>query len=66
MEPEKIMSGISKEILAVLKAMDKTKDIEEKKKYSEIIKNLSDSHGVYLSFISDIALYEDDGGPIPF
>jgi hypothetical protein len=51
MDPEKIMSGISKEILSALKSMAKATTPEEKLKYSEIVKNLCDSLGVFLFLI---------------
>ena len=66
MDPDKMMSDISKEILTALKAMEKAKTPEEKLIHSEIIKNLCDSLGVFLSLISDMALYDDDDEPIPF
>jgi hypothetical protein len=66
MDPEKIMDGISKEIFTALKAMTKAKSLEEKLMYSEIVKNLCDSLGVFLGLISDMAPYDDDGEPIPF
>jgi len=66
MDPDKIMDGISKQILANLKAMEKAKSPEEKKMYSETVKNLSESLGVFLSFASDMALMDDDDMPIPF
>ncbi len=65
MDPEKIMSGISTEIFDALKIMKKAKTPEEKLIYSETIKNLCDSLGVFLNYVSDMALYEDDE-PIPF
>jgi hypothetical protein len=66
MDPEKIMNGISKEIFTALKAMDKAKTPEEKRMYSEIVKNLCDSLGVFLNLLGDIASYDDDDKPIPF
>ena len=66
MDPEKIMDGISKEIFTALKAMTKAKSPEEKLMYSEIVKNLCDSLGVFLRLISDFDPYDDDGEPIPF
>ncbi len=65
MDPEKIMSGISNEIFTTLKIMEKAKTPEEKLMYSETVKNLCDSLGVFLSYMSDMALYED-GESIPF
>jgi len=72
MDPEQIMSGISKELLAALSTMAKSKTTEEKLKCSEIVKNLSESFGVFLAFIENMALYdeyeddEDNDGTIPF
>lgn len=65
MDPEKIMNGISKEIFAALKEMDKAKTPEEKLTYSETVKNLCSSLEVFLNLLSDMALYDDDE-PIPF
>ena len=66
MDPEKIMNGISREILSALNAMEKAKTAEEKLVYSEAVKNLCDSLGVFLNLIGDMEPYDDDGEPIPF
>ncbi|MBT3877536.1 MAG: hypothetical protein HON76_09425 [Candidatus Scalindua sp.] len=66
MEPEKLMDGISKEMNIALKAMGKAKTSEEKLVYSKIVNNLSQSLGVFLSLVSDMGLFDDDGEPIPF
>ena len=67
MDPDKIMEGISQELLAALKAMSTAKTADEKVKYSEVIKNLCDSLGVFLDLIGSVGPYDDDGGePIPF
>ncbi len=70
MDPEKIMSGISREIEVALKAMGKAKTSEEKLTHSETVKNLCESLGVFLSLMSGMMPYDDDdhddGGPIPF
>ena len=49
MDPEKIMNGISKEIFTALNAMGKAKTSEEKLMYSETIRNLCNSLGVFLN-----------------
>ena len=49
-----------------IKSNDKSKIPGEKLMYSEIVKNLCDSLGVFLGLISDMAPYDDDGEPIPF
>ena len=59
MDPEKIMDGISTEILATLKEMQKIKVLEERLMYSKIVSNLCNSLGVFLSLISDMALHGD-------
>jgi hypothetical protein len=66
MDPEKLMDGISTEMLSALKAMGKAKTPEEKLMYSETVKNLSQSLGIFLGLVSDMALFDDDDGPIPF
>jgi hypothetical protein len=59
MDPEKLMDELSKELSASLKAMSKAKTAEEKKLYSEVVKNLSDSLGVFLGLISDMMMDYD-------
>ena len=66
MDPEKIMTDISKEIEVALKAMGKAKTPEEKLTHSEIVKNLCESLGVFLGLMSDMMPFDDDGEPIPF
>lgn len=61
MEPDKLMEGISKEMSAALKNISKAQSAEEKLMYSEIIKNLSESLGVFISLVSEMAYMEDDG-----
>ena len=70
MDPEKMMTGISNEILTSLKNMGKAKTPEEKLTHSKTIKNLCESLGVFLNLMSEMDLYDDndddDDGPIPF
>ncbi len=74
MDPEKMMAGISNEILISVKDMGKAKTPEEKLMHSKTIKNLCESLGVFLKLMADMDLYdeyededEDDyDGPIPF
>mgnify|MGYP005818370493 CR=1 FL=1 len=66
MDPEKMLDGLSKEIEVALKEMSKTKSLEEKRMHSEIVKNLCESLGVFLTAASDMALLDDDDDPIPF
>ncbi|MBW6519538.1 MAG: hypothetical protein K0A99_00780 [Desulfoarculaceae bacterium] len=63
MEPEKIMEGLSEELFAAIKAMAKAKTVEEKVAYSQVVKNLSESMGVFLSLAGDMMEeydFEDD------
>jgi hypothetical protein len=66
-DTETIMDGLSKEINSALKAMNKTKDINEKEAYSRIIKNLCESQGVFLQFASEMMPLDGDSEEdIPF
>jgi hypothetical protein len=66
MDPEKIMTEISKEIEVTLKAMGKAKTPEEKQTHGETVRNLCESLGVFLNLVSDMIPHDDDGEPIPF
>ncbi len=70
MDPDKIMDGLAKEINSALKAMAKTKDVNEKETYSRIIKNLCESQGVFLNLASEMMSldFDDDldDGDLPF
>ena len=48
MHLEDLIENISKELEASLKAMSKAKTTEEKVAYSQIVKNLSESLGMFL------------------
>jgi hypothetical protein len=54
MEPEKIISGLSKELTSTLKAMSKSKDVNEKEVHSRIVKNLCESLGVFFDLASEM------------
>lgn len=58
MDPDKIMDGLSKELISAMKAMSKTKDLNEKEAYSRIIKNLCESQGVFLKLASEMMSHE--------
>ncbi len=63
MEPEKIMDSMSTELSGALKALAKAKTIEEKVAYSQVVKNLSESMGVFLNLAADGMMdydFEDD------
>jgi len=60
MGPDKIMDGLSKELSSAMKAMSKTKDLNEKEVYSRIIKNLCESQGVFLKLASEMMSHDFD------
>lgn len=60
MDPDKIMDGLSKELNSAMKAMSKTKDLNEKEAYSRIIKNLCKSQGVFLKLASEMMSHDFD------
>ena len=61
MDPEKIIIGLSKELTSELKAMSKTKDINEKEVHSRIVKNLCESLGVFFDLASEMMPFDVDG-----
>nr|WP_321402169.1 hypothetical protein [uncultured Desulfobacter sp.] len=60
MDPDAIMTGLTKELGAELKAMSKTKDLSEKEAHSRIIKNLSESLGVFFDLMNEMMPYGSD------
>jgi len=58
-DPEVIMGNLSKELTGAIKAMTKAKTVEEKVAYSQIVKNMSESLGVFFSLASDMMGLED-------
>ena len=54
MDPEKIMDSLLKELTDDLKAMSKVETVEEKIQYSQIVKNLCESLGVFLNLASEM------------
>ncbi|GAB6906985.1 conserved hypothetical protein [Desulfosarcina cetonica] len=68
MDPEKIIGGLSKELISELKAMSKAKDINEKEIHSRIVKNLCDALGVFFDLASEMMSFGDDSDAedIPF
>lgn len=61
MDPDVIMTGLTKEVAAELKIMSKTKDINEKEAHSRIIKNLCESLGVFFDLMNDMVSFDPDG-----
>ena len=60
MDPEKIMDNLFEELGASLKSLSSAKTVEEKVAYSQIIKNLSESLGVFLDLAGNMAEYDED------
>ncbi len=54
MDPDKIMDALSKELTSAMKSMAKAKTVEEKVAYSQIVKNISESLGVFLNVASNM------------
>jgi hypothetical protein len=54
MDTEKIMENLFKELGASLKAISTVKTIEDKVAYSQIIKNLSESLGIFLELAASM------------
>jgi Na+-transporting NADH:ubiquinone oxidoreductase subunit NqrE len=54
MEPQEIMDGISSELGDALNAMAKVESVDEKLAYSKIVKNLSESLGVFIDLASSV------------
>jgi hypothetical protein len=54
MEPDKIMESLFEELGSALKALSKAKTVEEKVSYSQVIKNLSESLGMFLELANPI------------
>lgn len=61
MEPEMIMENLMKELDAALKAMSRAKTADEKLTYSNVVKNLSDSLGVFLNMANSFMEDDPDG-----
>jgi hypothetical protein len=57
-DTEKIMENLFNELGMALKAISSAKTVEDKVAYSQIIKNLSESLGIFLDLAA--AMTEDD------
>ena len=64
MDPEKLMDSLSKELSVSLKAMAQAKTPEEKVQYSQVVKNLCDSLGVFLNLATEMMGYDADDDDI--
>ena len=54
MDPERIIDNLMKELDIALKALSKAKTVEEKAVHSQIVKNLSESLGVFLNLARNL------------
>ncbi len=61
MDPEALMNSLSEELEKSIEDMRQARTVEERLRHSEIVKNLSESMGVFLKLISDVmsADFED-------
>ena len=70
MDPEKIIDGLSKELMFSLKAMSKSKNVNEKEVHSRIVKDLCQSLGVFFDLAHEMMPLDFEGDPdkedIPF
>jgi hypothetical protein len=60
MDPEKMMEGLFKELNAALKNMAKAKTVEDKVAYSEVVKNLCESFGVFVDLANNMMPFDMD------
>lgn len=60
MDPDKVMDSLLKELNFTLKAMGKAKDLNEREVYSRIVKNLSESLGVFFNLASEMMSLDSD------
>lgn len=59
-ETERLMDGLSSEIMTALQSMQKAKTVDEKVAYSQVVKNLCESLNVFLNLASDMMGYDTD------
>ena len=60
MDPEKLINALMAELHDNLTLMAGVKTLEEKKQYSEIVHNLTESIGVFLKLAADMMEMDDD------
>jgi hypothetical protein len=60
MDVDKVMDGLIKELGAALKAMGKAKKLDEKEAHSRIVKNLSESLGVFFDVANEMMMFNDE------
>ena len=59
-ETERLMDGLTSEIMTALQSMQKAKTVDEKVVYSQVVKNLCESLNVFLNLASDMMSYDTD------
>jgi len=66
MDPDQIMENLSNELGEAIKALGKAKKLEDKVSCSMVVKNLSESMGVFLGFAGDIMSMEQEVDPFDY
>ncbi len=61
MDPEQLMNELGEELHTSIQDMRGAGNIEERVQHSEIVRNLSESMGVFLRLISDVMNADFDG-----
>ena len=61
MDPEQLLNALDNELNSSIRDMGREKDLDKRVKQSEIVKNLSESMGVFLRLISDVMSADFDG-----
>ncbi len=59
MDPEKILNGLSEELEKAIFSLSKATTLDEKIALSTVVKNLSESLGVFLNMATDFMGFED-------
>ncbi|MDA8417727.1 MAG: hypothetical protein M0Z90_01700 [Desulfobacteraceae bacterium] len=60
MDADKLMDGLTNELVDAVRKMNKAKTVEEKLIYSKIIRNLTKSFAVFLDFANQMMDCEED------
>ncbi len=61
MDPEQLMNALGNELGKSIQELQREDDLDKRIKKSQIIKNLSESMGVFLRLISDVMSADFDG-----
>jgi len=61
MDPEQLMNALGNELGKSIQDLQREDDLDKRIKKSQIIKNLSESMGVFLRLISDVMSADFDG-----